>query len=108
MRRVRDPDALRLFRLSMRECALCGATSPLSIHHLYPRGQGGDDVRANFVALCGDGVRLCHGDVEHHRNGARRMLGLHVLYERADTLEYLSTKLGSQDRALAWLEGNLL
>lgn len=32
-----------------------------SLHHLYPRGQGGDDVPANLVPLSGDGTRACHG-----------------------------------------------
>jgi hypothetical protein len=68
----------------------------------------GDDVRANLVTLCGSGTTGHHGDVEQHLGDARRALGLHILAERPDTIDYLSGKLGSQDRALAWLERNLL
>lgn len=92
----------------MRECVICGSTGRLSIHHVLPRSQGGDDIEANFVCLCGDGVTGCHGDVEHYRNGVRRILGLHILSERRDTVDYLTTKLGSADRALYWIESRLL
>jgi 5-methylcytosine-specific restriction endonuclease McrA len=92
----------------MRECALCGDTGKLSIHHILPRSQGGDDVKENLIALCGDGVSGDHGDVEHRRGDARRALGLLILSERKDTLGYLAEKFGTQDRALAWLERNLL
>lgn len=91
----------------MRECAVCGETSRLSIHHVLPRSQMGDDVWGNLVCLCGDGVTGCHGDVEHYRNGARRILGMHILSERRDTVDYLAMKLGTADRALYWIETRL-
>lgn len=108
MVRIKNQNALRLARLQATECAICGATRPLSIHHVYPRSQGGDDVRANLEGLCGDGVRGCHGDVECHRGEARRLLGLHILGARQDTVDYIGSKLGGNERALAWIERNLL
>jgi hypothetical protein len=40
----------------------CGRRAE-SLHHLVGRGQGGDDVVDNLVALAGDGTRLCHGAI---------------------------------------------
>jgi hypothetical protein len=34
--------------------------------HLVPKGQGGDDVDANIVPLCGSGVTGCHGSLTTH------------------------------------------
>lgn len=36
------------------------------MHHRLKRGQGGLWVPQNIVALCGDGVRGCHGWCESH------------------------------------------
>ena len=45
------------------ECVICGGID-ISIHHILPRGQGGDDVWENLVPLCGSGTTGCHGGVE--------------------------------------------
>lgn len=102
--RIKDPDLLKLLRIQATECALSGATSRLSLHHIYPRGQGGDDVRANIVVLEGDGVSGVHGQIEHKHPDTLAALHMHILHERPDTIEYLDAKLGSLDRALAWME----
>lgn len=50
-----------MLRLHPRcECG-CGRRSE-SVHHVIRRGHG-DDVYANFLALAGDGTRLCHGAI---------------------------------------------
>lgn len=58
-------DLVFRFLMAHRTCELCGKRPSDSFHHVVSRGQGGDDVEANGAALCGDGVRRCHGRVEH-------------------------------------------
>lgn len=48
-----------------------------SIHHRLKLSQGGPWSASNCVRLCGDGVRLCHGWVEHNPDAARAE-GFHV------------------------------
>jgi hypothetical protein len=36
-------------------------------HHRLPEGQGGSSEPENLLHLCGDGVRGCHGHIEHNR-----------------------------------------
>ena len=72
------------------ECALCGTTQSLHLHHVLFRSHGGDDVRANLLALCHDdhdGYHLCRGDV-------RERLAAYITQNRRDTVEYLVEKLG--------------
>lgn len=40
------------------------------MHHRKKRGQGGLWEPTNIVAVCGDGVRGCHGWFEHNPNAA--------------------------------------
>lgn len=63
--RIVDPAAVARARLSGDECVACGRP-PGSVHHVIPRGEGGDDVAANLVLLCGTGTTGCHG--AHHGN----------------------------------------
>lgn len=61
---------------TLDRCAGCGSTWNLSIHHRRPRGMGGTsnvliEQPWNGLALCGDGVRGCHGWAESHRDTAR-------------------------------------
>jgi hypothetical protein len=58
-----------------RACRVCGDTR-VSRHHLVGRGVGGDDVEANIVPVCGDGVLGCHGGLTdgHQRLGADGVL----------------------------------
>lgn len=50
----------------------------------------------NLVMLCGDGVRGCHGEVEHHNHGTLLLLCAHLLTHRPDTIAYLLDKLGDE------------
>lgn len=79
-------------------CFVCGERWQ-SLHHLYPRSQGGDDVAVNLVPLCGSGTTGCHGRVEARDKEARAAV-------RANLLEghkwYLTYKLGHG--APAWLD----
>jgi hypothetical protein len=38
------------------------------------RSQGGDDIDANIVPLCGHGTAGCHGQVEAYQGDARTRL----------------------------------
>lgn len=80
------------------ECVICGAID-ISIHHVLPRGQSGDDVWENLVALCGSGTTGCHGGVEAGLDSVCRALGRHLLQERPDTVWYLQSRLGSVEAA---------
>lgn len=103
--RVKDPDLLRVLHLVWVECALCGAVSPLSLHHIHsdPR----DDVVGNLCMLCGDGVTGCHGLITVNDHDKRRELGEYILAKRHDTLDYLERKL-SRETAHDWLRRRLL
>jgi HNH endonuclease len=88
------------------ECVICGGID-ISIHHILPRGQGGDDVWENLAPLCGSGTHGCHGGVEAGLDSASRALGLYVLRERQDTVDYLIARLGSTQAASEFLRQRL-
>lgn len=116
-RRVRDVELLRTLHMRWRgTCVLddlgdcdrrCDAYLFLySLHHIHRHPR--DDVQANLVMLCGDGVRGHHGLIT--RNDARTLtaLGLYVVTHRLDTLTYLTDKLGGDEQAKEWLRRSLL
>ena len=96
--RIRDPGLLRLLHYELDECAICGTTHVLHLHHVLFRSHGGDDVRANITALCQQ-----HHDEYHHGNGnVRQQLG-DLIAGRPETMVYLQQKLGVEG-ASVWLE----
>lgn len=104
-KRIRDASLMR--RIHLRGgviCVLCGNRGTL--HHVYPRGQGGDDVERNLIGLCGDGVTGHHGLIEDGDVAARIELGDYILGERRDIIGYMQDKLGSE-RGLEWLRQRL-
>lgn len=84
------------------ECVICGSIN-ISIHHILPRSQGGDDVWENLVPLCGDGTTGCHGGVEGGLDSVSHALGRYLVQERPDTLKYLQTKLRGPQAVTEWL-----
>lgn len=103
-RRIRDSDLMRLMHSERtKECAITGDTLALELHHVLPRGQGGDDVRANLVFLRGD----VHRRITANDPVALRLLGEHIRSERLDTMAYLTFKLGP-GRAEEWMRRRLL
>lgn len=89
-RTVRDPKARKAYHLSARQrCAICPTSTDLSLHHVFNR----DDVPANFVLLCGDGVRGCHGRITAENREARLMLGLHIKRERPDIVAHVVARI---------------
>lgn len=90
--RIRDKELLRWLHYRWRECALCGTTERLSLHHIvkHPR----DDLEANLVMLCGDGVRGCHGLIEaNHAPTVTRLMN-YILAKRSDTVMHLRMSMG--------------
>ena len=45
------------------ECAVCGSTRQLEIHHVIKRSRGGSDAPSNLVCLC----HLCHCAIHGER-----------------------------------------
>lgn len=101
-KRIKDPTLLSILHRDWRTCALCGETRRLSLHHIHKHPR--DDVRGNLVMLCGDGVQGCHGLIEAAHRETREWLGLYIIKDRPDVIEYLSEKLGSGTAARAWIE----
>ena len=58
-------------------CERCCYGAALTVHHRKKRSQGGLWSPDNCVAVCGDGVRGCHGWIEHNPNDAADE-GFHV------------------------------
>lgn len=102
--RIRDSDLMRLMHAEpTRECAITGSTIAIELHHVLPRAQGGDDVRANLVFL----HRKVHQAVTVNDPVAMKLLGEHIWAEREDTIAYLVYKLG-KDQAVDWMTRRLL
>ena len=93
--RIRDAGLFKRLHLRGVICVLCG--EPGSLHHVYPRCQGGDDLEANLLGLCGHGTAGHHGLVENGDLTARADLGEWILEQREDTIDYLIDKLGEQE-----------
>jgi 5-methylcytosine-specific restriction endonuclease McrA len=80
-----------------KECAVSGRVDRLELHHILPRSQGGDDVRANLVWLVAD----IHHRVTANDPVAMRLLGEHIKWDRPDTVAYLRAKLNTLGRPSA-------
>lgn len=89
---IRDKELLRQLHSLWRDCALCGNTDRLSLHHIHKHPR--DDVQGNLVMLCGDGVRGCHGLIESHHGPTERALMRYILNARPDTINYLAATMG--------------
>jgi hypothetical protein len=94
-RRIKNPSVMRRLHVQGLICVLCG--NQASLHHLYPKGQGGDDVESNLIALCGDGVSGHHGLIEDGDVVTRISLGAYLFLERPDFMFYMQGKLGEEE-----------
>lgn len=99
--RIRNPELLRWLHYRWRECALCGVTSRLSLHHIVNKPR--HDLEANLVMVCGDGVRGCHGLIEANHAATLNRLMTYILASRPDTIMYLRETLG-EDAAADWID----
>lgn len=109
---MRNVELLRDLHIAWRgDCALDGRTRGLcdrtrySLHHVHKHPR--DDMESNLVMLCGDGTRGHHGMIEAGNRDARAALGLYILDERRDVIDYLTVKLGGAEQARAWLQRSL-
>ena len=50
-----------VYRRDGFRCALCDETRYLQIHHVIPRGKGGNDSVYNLITLCSKCHALAHG-----------------------------------------------
>lgn len=79
-------------------CERCGKYGT-TVHHRKNRSQGGPWTPENCVALCGDGVRGCHGWATANPNAAHAE-GFHVRpWEDENTRQILH-----HDRGWVWLD----
>ena len=104
---MEDPKPGRRYRASADEwtnirlkfrgqkCWGCGNKKWVDLHHVYPRGQGGDDATNNLVPLC----RECHTKVELRIPETRARIRLQLTPAHHS---YLVFKLG--EAAEAWLD----
>ncbi len=99
-KRVKDKKVLKKLHLKGVRCVLCNNAG--SLHHIYPTGQGGDDVESNLLGLCGDGVSGHHGAIEANDVVTRICVGDYLISERPDFMFYLQGKLG-EERGREWL-----
>jgi hypothetical protein len=108
-KQIRHVDSKATTRAVLRwtECATCPEPSATG-HHVLARGGPyfGDDLEENIVALCGSGTTGCHGKLENEDATTRVRLGVHLIRERPDVLEYLDRKLGEVP-AREWLSRRL-
>lgn len=116
--RIIDVQAIRSAKLIFDECAACGAPAT-NIHHVVSKGSPhfGDDVRQNFVGICGSGTTGCHGafhgspyvvevylwdgdpldsSVLQRRDAewVGKQIGVYIDQERPDVIEYVLRRLG--------------
>jgi len=104
--RIRDLELLTRLHTAWRgECVLadmgdCFAMR-YSLHHVLNKPR--DDVEANLVMTCGDGVAGHHGLLTAEDEDARRALGAYLTAHRPDTMAHLALRLGGSPAAAEWL-----
>jgi hypothetical protein len=104
VKRQKNPKVMKKLHSRGVTCVLC--RDPGSLHHVYPRGQGGDDVEENIVGLCGSGSSGHHGLIEDGDVAARHELGAYIMAERPDIVFYMQGKLG-EEAGREWLRKRL-
>jgi 5-methylcytosine-specific restriction endonuclease McrA len=70
-KRIRDPAAIRRYRLSMRgePCEDCELRTGIHAHHKVFRSQGGSDTAEGLTWLCGACHDARHGITSHWPDG---------------------------------------
>ena len=72
-----------IYRRDGFQCAVCGSTRYLQIHHYIHRGQGGNDSPHNLITLC----QVCH--MQAHGDNLKGMPFTQADVEQA-CVEYLA------------------
>ena len=65
MSKLTNAQRKAIYRRDGFQCALCGCTRYLQLHHYIPRGKGGLDTPHNLITLCSDCHALAHGFNAH-------------------------------------------
>jgi 5-methylcytosine-specific restriction endonuclease McrA len=94
-KRIKDPAVMKALHVRGVVCALCG--NPGTLDHIYPKGQGGDDVPSNLMGLCGGGTSGCHGLKHSEDVYTRIQIGEHLVEDRPDFMFYIQGKLGETE-----------
>jgi hypothetical protein len=106
-RRIIDPSVFAMM-VPVRRCPLCGTRRPplgFSRHHILPTAQGGDDVLANLMWVCGQGANGCHGLIHAHDTETCQRVRAYLHRERSDTIAYLYKRLPELGRnPRGWLD----
>lgn len=113
--RIVDPKVYPKFYALWDSCLACGSPR-ITAAHLYGKGQGGDDVLANLIPLCGSGSSGCHGAYDNGHSylgdfgrlvtpvAVRSMIGAWLQSEAGEAARwYLTSKLGAE-ASRAWVE----
>lgn len=81
-------------------CRCCRKRPAESMHEIVFRSQGGRISKKNSIAVCGDGVRGCHGYMQRHEisvsddgRGAEGILWFDPFYSES-AAEWLGIKAG--------------
>ena len=100
-KRIVDPDTVRRYLLMHPWCEAASCINPAwHAHHVLYRSQGGDDVDANLLSLCGDH----HAAVHQTRDWPLLAHVRQAIEQREDVIPYLIDKRGGgRPRALAFL-----
>ena len=59
--RLTNAQRKEIYRRDGFQCALCGSSRYLQLHHYIPRGKGGKDTPHNLITLCSSCHGLAHG-----------------------------------------------
>jgi len=96
-KRIVDKKAVSSFAKGMVyfgcQACLSQGWGMMSVHHLVPRSQGGDDIPENLAMLCGSGTSGCHGNIHNHDSRALQLLGENLTDEQKD---YIIKKKGEE------------
>lgn len=65
MSKLTNAQRKAIYRRDGYQCALCGSTRYLQLHHYVPRGKGGKNSPQNLITLCSDCHALVHGFNAH-------------------------------------------
>ena len=84
------PDVVRqnVLARDRHRCRSCGH-SPVQVHHIEYRSQGGLHVEHNLVALCGRCHVTVHSDKRRYQPVLRQLIWLHYVEGRRVSLTYL-------------------
>ena len=55
--RISNEQRLSIYKRDNFRCALCDGVRGIQIHHVIPRGRGGNNSNHNLITLC----MYCHG-----------------------------------------------